>query len=417
MKLDLFRDMDPQDRRFMEDSLMEGSNTSVAGYIQGRNYLREKYGEKVLAEYDRRLAETHPDMAEAMKAEDATKGFAQADFGAAGRANLLLGDNVLEAEKTEAQIEALGMEDYTYDPTNEEGAGYQLPDRIEHAGEVDPLKLQMQQDAINQERTDTTGVDAQKGVLGEYANLYGQGGLSAIDRARMARARQMRATQAKGDRGAILQRMEQMGRSGGNAELLAQLDAQGQAEQALAMDDLQTESMALQRRDSILRDAGSLGGSIQSAQDAIDQFNALGERDRAKQNIDRENFALTSTWNEGNERDKTFTETKNEAHGVQFAEDSARSKRIADRSTEASRFNVSPNQGRRGQIGDIERAKQITAGARESVATNLTGDEARKDAKSAARTAAIVGLAGTGGEIATNIYGAADGDDDEEGDK
>ena len=113
MKLDPFRNMDPQDRRFMEDSLMEGSNTSVAGYIQGRNYLREKYGEKVLAEYDRRLAETHPDMAEAMKAEDATKGFAQADFGAAGRANLLLGDIVLEAEKTEAQIEALGMEDYT----------------------------------------------------------------------------------------------------------------------------------------------------------------------------------------------------------------------------------------------------------------------------------------------------------------
>ena len=230
----------------------------------------------------------------------------------------------------------------------------------------------------------------------------------------MARARQVRATQAKGDRGAIMQRMEQMGRAGGNAELLAQLDAQGQAEQALAMDDLETESMALQRRDSMLRDAGNLGGQVQTAQDAIDRFNTLGERDRIKQNLDRENEARGATWKEDSERDTQFAADKNAAHGAQFSEDSARNARNANRRTEASRFNVSPTQGRRGQIDDMARARQLTAGARESVATNLTGAEARRDAKSAAQTAAIIGLTGTAGEIGTSVYNTAANDDDDD---
>ena len=390
-------------------------NNGLKGANDYVNYLRTSGGpdsEEAIANFEAYIEANRPDVYEQYQTDKNTG--SQSGYGASGRANMLLGESVADAENTEAQIEALGLKDYTYNATLEDGAGYQLADKVEHAGAVDPLTLQMQQDAINQERTDTMGVDAQKGVLGEYANLYGQGGLSAIDRARMARARQVRATQAKGDRGAIMQRMEQMGRAGGNAELLAQLDAQGQAEQALAMDDLETESMALQRRDSMLRDAGNLGGQVQTAQDAIDRFNTLGERDRIKQNLDRENEARGATWTEVSERDTQFAADKNAAHGAQFSEDSARNARNANRRTEASRFNVSPTQGRRGQIDDMARARQLTAGARESVATNLTGAEARRDAKSAAQTAAIIGLTGTAGEIGTSVYNTAANDDDDD---
>lgn len=392
----------------------ENSGSDPAAMLRARNEILETEGPDALKRFDAELQQNDPDLWEAMRREDATLGLQHDDIGASGRTTQLLGQNVLDAEDTEAQLEALGMQDYTYTPEDEQGAGYQLADKVEHAGDADPLSYELQNEAINQGRTDTTGVDAQKNVLGEYASLYSQGGLSAIDRARMAQARQIRGTQNKGNRAAILQRMEQMGRAGGNAELLAQLEGQQASENALAMDDLQTEAMALERRDAILRDSGALGGQVQTAQDAIDRFNAEGERTRIRENLDRENTATDKVWSENQSRDVTNTAERNKAHGAQFDEDSARDTRNTDRATEAARFNVGPNQGRRGQIHDVMGARGIVAGARSNVANHLIGERDKSDAQQAAQQAAIVGALGTGAEIGTSIYGASQSGEDYE---
>lgn len=333
-----------------------------------------------------------------------------------GRAGAMYGENIADAKDIQDQVDALGMEDYTYDPAQEQGAGYQLVDQIEHAGAFDPYQAKLQDEAINQTRTDTTGVDAQRGVLGEYANLYAQGGLSAIDRARMAQARQQRMIQNRGAQGAIMARAEQMGRAGGNAELLSRLTTLQGSQNALAQDDMQTNALALERRDALLRDRASLGGRMQEAQDAIDAFNTLGERDRVRQNIDRENRAGEINFDERNVRDRNFTSERNAAHTTQFGEDSARDSRNTDRTNEARRFNVGPNQGRRGQVRDRAEAGADVRNARTNAAEHLKGIQAKDDATAGAQTAAIASALGQGGEFGLQAYQTfkSDGKDKDE---
>lgn len=320
-----------------------------------------------------------------------------------GRAGAMYGENIADAEDILAQTEALGPGDYSYEAQQETDPG-SLVNTLEHAPEVDPLTHKLQNEAINQARTDSTGVNAQKGVLGEYANLYAQGGLSAIDRARMAQARQTRQIQNRGAQQAIMARAEQMGRAGGNAELLSRLQAQQGSQNALAMDDLQTSALALQRRDALLRDRASLGGQVQSAQDSIDAFNTLGERDRIKENLARENDATDATWAEKNARDREFTQERNTAHGKEWTETAARGSRNADRVTEARRFNVGPNQGARGRVRDIAAANADVRNARIGGAEHLKGTQAKDDAAAGAQTAAWASALGEGGELGLQAY-------------
>src|SRR5574342_18168 len=187
-------------------------------------------------------------------------------------ASLLQASNIQRGMKSEGEVSQNPL-DYGYTPALTEDVGYSPQDRYKYLDEVDPLEAALEEQAINQVRTDTTGVDAQKNVLGEYANLYAQGGLNAIDRARLEQARRTRAAQGRSAEEAIMADMEERGRAGSNAELLARQQAQQGATNARSMDDLQTMALGLQRRDALLRDQGTLGGQVQTAQDVIDQFN------------------------------------------------------------------------------------------------------------------------------------------------
>lgn len=382
--------------------------------IQYRMQLDKSQGPAAVASYDAYLKRTNPALLDTAQAEAETYG--SSGYGGAGRANLLLGKNVSEAKLTEEELNALTQSDYQYDPTLEKGAGYQLEGKIEHAGRAADLSYaDLQERAIDQTRTDTFGVDAQKGVMSEMESLYNQGGLNEIDRARMAQARAQRRMQARGDRESVMQRMEQMGRAGGNAEMLGQLQANQAAENSMSMDDMQTQALGLERRDSLLHDKATIGGNVQSGMDAIDQFNTLGKRDIEMRRNEAEKAGRLHTYDENASRDRTFTGERNAAHGTQFAEDSSRDTRNADRVTEASRFRVQPGQGRRGMVMDRSNARGITAGARQNVAAGLTGYQGQRDAQKGAQEAALIGLGGTGAEVGGQIASAAaSGDDDEE---
>lgn len=299
------------------------------------------------------------------------------------RATGLAAQNIRAGGEIEGMV-SQNLGDYTAPYIQDPGVDWRPQDRYHYLGETPDLEVALQEQAINQERTDTTGVDAQKRVLGEYANLYNQGGLNAIDRARIEQARRMRAGQARGQEAAIMQQAEQMGRAGSNTALLGRMQAQQGATNARSMDDLQTMALGLQRRDALLRDQGTLGGQVQTAQDAIDQFNTLGERDRVKANIDRTNKGNELEWGEGNRRESVNAAEYNRGVDSSFGYEGKLSGENTDRRTQTAQFNVGPNQGARGMMRDMAGAKGITMGARDA-AGQILGHQ--YDAEEAAKQA------------------------------
>src|ERR1700741_1247461 len=183
--------------------------------------------------------------------------------------------------------------DYTYTPDMDKGAGYDLSEQFQYFGanSFDPLAVAAHEKAIDQVRKDTAGVEGQKFSLGEMQKNYAQGGLSAIDRARIAESTRIREAQARGAREAIQANAAEQGRGGGNLSFLLQQKANQDATSGRAMDDLQTQALALQRQDAMLRGISDTGSSIQNAQDIIDHLNAQGQRDVQQREADRENAA------------------------------------------------------------------------------------------------------------------------------
>lgn len=298
-----------------------------------------------------------------------------------GRANQLAGQNILDAQGIEAQAAALGIDDYSYNAALDGGAGWNPEDQYAYLGQMDALGR------TDQRRTDTMGLDAQRSVLGMYSNALAQGGLDASDRARLEQSRSMRATQARGAEQAIMANAAEQGRMGGNAQLLSKLQAQQNSANQGAMDDLNIQAMALDRRNALMSGMGTVGYQVQSAQDAIDQFNTMGERDRKLQNF-----------NEQNSRDRYNTDTTNHGVDLRYGADTERSSLNTDRTNDASRFNVSPGQGSRGMVSDRAAASSGVQNARLNAMTQLTQHQEGKDAAKGANTQAwISALAGLGG--------------------
>lgn len=237
--------------------------------------------------------------------------------------------------------------DYTVNPTMDPGAGYNLTDRLSYLGDQ-PL---YEEKAIDQARTDTSGVDAQKYALGELKSNYAQGGLSAIDRARMAESQRIREAQARGAREGVRANAEEQGRAGGNLSFLLQSRANADANAGRARDDLETQALALQRKDAMLKGIGDVGGSIQTANDAIDHFNTQGQRDVQASNV-----------GEMRGREHADVATKNVGAATQFATDTARSGANTDRANAGEFFNKGQQGGQRGLFRDKLAAAEAAAG-------------------------------------------------------
>ncbi len=322
------------------------------------------------------------------------------------------GQNAI-ADAAEGQ-DALTADDYTVNPTLDEGAGYDLVDRLTMFGDALPLDQQLQLEAIRQGRTDTTGLDAQRSALGHLDAITSGGGLTAIERARMAKSQALREAQGRAAEGAIRADAEEQGRAGGRMSMLLRNQAQQRATNQRAQDDLDTQALALGRMDSAIRAQGDLGGSVQTAQDVIDKFNT----EDARAQRDAANEARTETWRENNRRESANVGVKNQGAGAQFAADTARSDANTQRINQGEYFNKGPSGGQRGLMRDKLAAAEAVAGNADAAAALRTGHERAEDANDAARYGAIAsgvtGALGLGGDIATAGLKEAWEDDDED---
>jgi hypothetical protein len=324
------------------------------------------------------------------------------------RANALAADNINRGEDVLGSLsEDAGA--YTWDPTMDAGAGYQLTDRLESMGAADPLQLDYQTQAIDQNRTDTAGRDAQGRSLSELDQIIQEGGLTAIDRARMARSHDIRATQARGAEQAIMADAEEQGRGGGTQSTMGRLMARQNQARMMASDDLETQAMALGRRDQAIQSQAGIGGQVQSAQDVIDNFNTMGRRDMEAARVQAINQGRDATWAENNKRNAYNVGTRNAGVNTQFADDTGRSRYNAGITNNADAFNAGPNQGARGAARDILGVSQLISGdsqagagilqAQGSQASALQGD------KEAQQNAALTGAVNTGLQLVDNIWG------------
>jgi hypothetical protein len=194
-----------------------------------------------------------------------------------------------------------GQDDYTIKPTDFQQM------------EWSPDEKYAYEDEINQKRSDTRGLDAQRAALSGYDDIVNQGGLTAIDRAAIAESQQGREQELRGNREAIMQNAQEQGRAGGNAQLLSQMQAaQGTGNQR-AMDDIRTNALALSRKDSALGSLGDLGGQVQTSQDSIDRFNAEGNRSRQERNVIAKNRGIDTKYNDEQQTRSSNTQLANSA--------------------------------------------------------------------------------------------------------
>ncbi len=307
------------------------------------------------------------------------------------KANLLTGKAVSGGQKV-ADAVSTNPADYLVKPTAQAD---EKAISLAKLGKADPLTLATQDAAINQTRTNDTGVNGQVDALHQYQDVLSQGGLTAIDRARMAQSQQVQQAAAKGQEQAIMADAAEQGRGGGNASLLARLQAQQGATNNIANDDLQTQALALQRRDQAISGEANTGGQIQSAQDAIDQFNTTGERDRARNNLNTINQGKTDTWNENNNRDHANTQTTNQGKILDYATNAGIHTSNANQVNEAQAQNVSPTGGARGMARDIAGGQAALLGQYNGAAGLFAGEQANKDSMDAQQRAALYGLAGS----------------------
>lgn len=179
-----------------------------------------------------------------------------------------------------------GQEDYTINAQMRDSMSW------------DPSQQYQYEQDILQGRTDTTGLDAQRGALGQYGEIIGQGGLTAIDRAALMQSQQLREQELRGNREAIMRNAAEQGRGGGIAQLLQQGQASQQTANARAMDDARMQALALGRKDSAISAMDTLGGTIQTAQDALDKFNTMSRQDVQQRNVASQQRGVDTRYND-----------------------------------------------------------------------------------------------------------------------
>lgn len=312
------------------------------------------------------------------------------------RANNLAAKNINRGEDI---LTALSEDPgaYIWNPYLDQGAGYQVTDRLKMMGEADPLQLEYQREAIDQRRSNTTGRDAQGRSISDLDQIIQEGGLTAIDRARMARSNEMRGAAARGAEQAIMADAEEQGRGGGAQSTMARLMARQNQARMMASDDLETQAMALGRRDQAIGQRAAIGGQVQTAQDVIDNFNAMGRRDMEASRVNAINQGREATWNENNRRNAVDTGTYNAGVNMQYTDDSGRSARNTNTLNQADAFNAGPGQGARGAARDILGVSELISGDANAGAgiLNAQGMQANQNAadRDAQQNAALTGLA------------------------
>lgn len=139
---------------------------------------------------------------------------------------------------------------------------------------------------------DPNSIAAQNEALQGFRDIAHQGGLTAIDRARMEQERQAQEQWLRGQRGATLRNMQQRGLGGSGAELASIFDSEQNAANRNAAGDLNTEALAQQRAMDALGMTGSMGATIRGQ-----SFDEGARRAQAQDIINRENAQMTTDRN------------------------------------------------------------------------------------------------------------------------
>ncbi len=264
---------------------------------------------------------------------------------------LLAGAATTEAEGIQANQP--GLDAYQEDAVLDQGPGYSLLDRLRDEGafydeSVEGMNL-TDYEAAKQERTDTTGRDAQVASLGEYDQIIAEDGLTAVDRARVEELRQDTARRARAQEEAIMADAAERGRAGGNASLLLRNQSQQAATNTRALGDMQTAALGLERKDQAIRNRGFLGGDIQAADDAIDKLNTQNAQATLDNNTAAANRAEFERWGLEQDNKNENVDVTLGALGVEYDNDTARSDKNADRTYNAAGAN---DQGTQAHYGD-----------------------------------------------------------------
>lgn len=166
----------------------------------------------------------------------------------------------------------------------------------QYQGDVDPSHVNFEgASAVNAGPTELANISAdprlrsaQMKALSQMQDVADQGGLTAQDKADLARTSTEAANADAGRRAAILQNMQARGMGGSGAELLAQLSSSQAATDRAAQAGLDVNAQAQNRALQAMMSTGTMAGNLRSqdygeqsnaaqAQDAINKFNAQNQ--------------------------------------------------------------------------------------------------------------------------------------------
>ena len=144
--------------------------------------------------------------------------------------------------------------------------------------------------AFESAAADPAAIAAQQKALEKLTGIVDEGGLTAVDRARIAEARANEDQYLRGQREATLANLEARGMGGSGTELMAQLAQQQEAGQRLSQANLATEAQAQMRAMQALGMLGGQAGQLRgqsygeaanlaSARDAIAKWNQQMQQD------------------------------------------------------------------------------------------------------------------------------------------
>ena len=187
-----------------------------------------------------------------------------------------------------------GMEEYDMPSTLEYGDDYA-------AGQL-AGQYQQGDSKFGDIEVDPRYAESQMAALSGIEDIVNSEGLTDIDKANLARIESQVGRADRGRREAIQDRMRRQGMAGSGLDMLAQLQSNQAATDRQSQTGLDTAAMGMQRKDTAMRDLGTMSTSMRgqdwgeqaqaaAAQDAIDRFNTGNTMQRDIFNVGESNQA------------------------------------------------------------------------------------------------------------------------------
>lgn len=174
---------------------------------------------------------------------------------------------------------------------------------------MDALEFEMLgPSAMEGVKANPIAMGAQLRALQGYQDIYDQGGLTAIDRDRIAQTRALEDQYLRGEREATMANMNARGMGGSGMELLSQLQSQQASGMRHAAADSNMEALAQARRDAALDSLFGAGTDIRTQ-----QWDEDAARAEAKDAINRMNNSIANRGREmgwTSERDRKMREAE-----------------------------------------------------------------------------------------------------------